>query len=89
MVDLVTVATQLSILGAVLNGTGIAFEHKKLMFGSQLTWVFSNALWLLVYASASQPRQLYTFMAFFITAAFSVVVLIYRNKRGFKDGKSR
>ena len=87
--DIASIATYLSIIGSIFNGTGIAYEHKKRMFGSQFTWVCSNTLWVWYYAPLNQPKELYTFAAFFITAAFSVIVLTYRSNKHGKNTESK
>lgn len=71
-----SIASLLSIIGAILNAYGVGKNHYTTMLYGQETWILSNALWII---SSDTIPQLLTFITFFIAAIYGTILM---KKRG-------
>lgn len=71
-----TIASILSIIGAVLNGAGTGLGNTQLTFMGQVTWIVSNVCW--IYIFRNDKAALATFVTFFFAALGSTILIIMR-----------
>ena len=67
-----SIASLLSVIGAILNAYGVGKNHYTSMLFGQEVWIFSNALWII--SSDTIPQQL-TFITFFIAAIYGTILM--------------
>ena len=73
-----TIATVLSIAGAIFNGAGTGMNNTQLTFAGQLIWICSNVAWMRVCYKRKDYKQFIVFATFFIAALGSVVLILVR-----------